>query len=64
MIAEWLATGRGVGNLLNQSRGMLDYGMIWSVAVVSVIVSIGLYQIVGMIETLTERRRPMRQIAR
>lgn len=28
MIAEWLATGRGLGNLLNQSRGHLDLGMI------------------------------------
>ena len=26
MIAEWLATGKGLGNLLNQSRGFLDYG--------------------------------------
>lgn len=63
MIAEWLATGRGVGNLLNQSRGMLDYGMIWSVALVSVIVSIALYQIVGTIEALMARRRPARAAA-
>src|SRR5690606_18963911 len=25
MIAEWLAPGTGLGNLLNQSRGYLDY---------------------------------------
>ena len=25
MIAEWLATGTGLGNLLNQSRGLSDY---------------------------------------
>ena len=31
----------GLGNLLNQSRGYLDYGMIWTVAVVSVLVSVG-----------------------
>ncbi|MEZ5826058.1 MAG: ABC transporter permease subunit [Geminicoccaceae bacterium] len=46
MIAEWLATGKGLGNLLNQSRGYLDYGMIWSVAAVSVILSVVFYQIV------------------
>ncbi|QEW21986.1 Putative aliphatic sulfonates transport permease protein SsuC [Marinibacterium anthonyi] len=46
MIAEWLATGRGLGNLLNQSRGYLDYGMIWSVAAVSVILSVVFYQLV------------------
>jgi ABC-type nitrate/sulfonate/bicarbonate transport system permease component len=52
MIAEWLATGTGLGNLLNQSRGYMDYGMIWTVAVVSVIVSVILYQLVGLIERL------------
>lgn len=45
MIAEWLATGRGLGNLLNQSRGYLDYGMIWAVAAVSVIISVVFYQL-------------------
>ena len=43
MIAEWLATGRGLGNLLNQSRGYLDFGMIWTVAAVSVLLSVGFY---------------------
>ena len=50
MIAEWLATGTGLGNLLNQSRGYMDYGMIWSVAVVSVIISVSLYHLVGVLE--------------
>jgi sulfonate transport system permease protein len=45
MIAEWLATGTGLGNLLNQSRGYLDYGMIWTVAAASVILSILFYQL-------------------
>ena len=50
MIAEWLATGVGLGNLLNQSRGYLDYAMIWAVAVVSVILSIVFYQAVAAVE--------------
>jgi len=50
MIAEWLATGTGLGNLLNQSRGYLDYGMIWTVAAVSVLLSILLYQLVVIAE--------------
>ena len=50
MIAEWLATGVGLGDLLNQSRGYLDYGLIWAVAVVSVILSILFYQAVTMVE--------------
>jgi sulfonate transport system permease protein len=52
MIAEWLATGTGIGNLLNQSRGYLDYGMIWTVAAVSVLLSIFLYHLV----VITERK--------
>ncbi len=50
MIAEWLATGTGLGNLLNQSRGYLDYGMIWAVAVGSVLISVFFYQVVVIIE--------------
>ncbi|MCW6512692.1 ABC transporter permease [Lichenifustis flavocetrariae] len=52
MIAEWLATGGGLGDLLNRSRGTLDYGMIWSVAFVSVVLSIGLYQLIALAENL------------
>ncbi len=55
MIAEWLATGKGLGNLLNQSRGYLDYGMIWTVALVSVLVAIALYQLTYLIDRLTDR---------
>ncbi len=59
MIAEWLATGTGLGNLLNQSRGYLDYGMIWAVAVVSVLVSVLFYQCVVVIERRVLSRRGM-----
>jgi sulfonate transport system permease protein len=50
MIAEWLATGRGLGNLLNQSRGYLDFNMIWTVAAVSVLISVVFYQAVLIAE--------------
>lgn len=60
MIAEWLATGKGLGNLLNQSRGYLDYGMIWSVATVSVLLSIGFYQLVVFAERIVLRRMGMK----
>ena len=59
MIAEWLATGRGIGNLLNQSRGYLDYGMIWSVAAISVILSVFFYQLVVVTERLVLGRLGM-----
>lgn len=50
MTAEWLATGRGLGNLLNESRGELDYGMIWTVAAVSAAVSIAFYLLIQALE--------------
>jgi sulfonate transport system permease protein len=56
MIAEWLATGYGLGNLLNTARGELDYGMIWAVAFVAVAVSVGFYQVVKFIEEAVLRR--------
>ena len=59
MIAEWLATGRGLGNLLNQSRGYLDFGMIWTVAFVSVLLSVVMYQLVVVIERRVLRRLGM-----
>lgn len=55
MIAEYLATGRGLGNLLNESRGRLDYGMIWTVATTSVVVAVLITQLVGVFERLTRR---------
>lgn len=56
MIAEWLATGTGLGNLLNHARGTLDFGMIWTVAAVSVLISAGFYQIVVAIEQRVLKR--------
>lgn len=56
MIAEWLATGYGLGNLLNEARGELDYGMIWAVAFVAIAVSVGFYQCVSLIENWLLKR--------
>lgn len=60
MIAEWLATGKGLGNLLNQSRGYMDFGMIWAVAVVSVLVSVGFHAVALALERLVLARMGMR----
>jgi ABC-type nitrate/sulfonate/bicarbonate transport system permease component len=53
MVAEWLLSGVGLGNLLNISRGTLDYGMIWGGALVSILISVAAYQAVGAIERVT-----------
>lgn len=55
MIAEYLATGNGLGNLLNESRGRLDYGMIWTVATTSVLVAVLITQLIGVFERLARR---------
>lgn len=62
MIAEWLATGTGLGNLLNQSRGYLDYGMIWTVAAVSVGISVAFYYLVLAVERRTLTRLGMQTV--
>lgn len=62
MIAEWLATGVGLGNLLNQSRGYLDYGMIWTVASVSVVLSVAFYYFVLAIERRALSHYGMQQV--
>ncbi len=59
MIAEWLATGTGLGNLLNESRGMLDFGTIWSVAAVSIVIAVALHAAVASVERQVLRRRAM-----
>lgn len=56
MMAEWLATGRGLGNLLNESRGELDYGMIWTVAAVAAAISIVFYLVVQGLEQRVRAR--------
>ena len=51
-VAEYLATGTGLGNLLNESRGRLEYGMIWTVAAVAV----GIAVFVTMLVQVAERQ--------
>lgn len=60
MIAEWLATGKGLGNLLNRSRGYLDYGMIWSVALVAVLLAVAFSLLVVALERRVLGRLGMR----
>jgi sulfonate transport system permease protein len=52
MISEWLLSGTGLGNLLNVSRGQLEYGMVWAGACVSVLIAVAAYQAVSLIERL------------
>jgi sulfonate transport system permease protein len=55
LIAEWLLSGVGLGNLLNASRGTLDYEMIWAGAFVSILICVGAYQLVAALERAYNR---------
>jgi hypothetical protein len=64
MIAEYLATGTGLGNLLNDSRGRMEYGMIWTVSAVAVLVAVIITAAVGMAERWVWRRHSVSGRAR
>ena len=55
-LAEWLATGTGLGNLLVISYSASDFNTLWSGAVLIVAVSVTLYGFVGIIEGWVSRR--------
>ena len=56
ILAEWLATGKGLGNVLVVSFSASDFNTLWSGAVLIVAVSVGLYGLVGIIEKLVLAR--------
>lgn len=65
MTAEWLATGYGLGGLMNEARGNLDYGMIWAVAFLTVMLAIGLHEAIVAAERIAAKRpRPASPVRR
>jgi ABC-type nitrate/sulfonate/bicarbonate transport system permease component len=54
-LAEWLATGTGLGNVLVISYSASDFNTLWSGAVLIVTVSVTLYGFVGLIEGWVSR---------
>jgi sulfonate transport system permease protein len=60
-LAEWLATGKGLGNALVISYSASDFNTLWSGATLIVAVSILLYTAIGLLESLVlTRSRPSR----
>jgi sulfonate transport system permease protein len=55
-LAEWLATGKGLGSLLVISYSASDFNTLWSGAVLIVAVSVGVYSLVGVVEGLVIAR--------
>jgi sulfonate transport system permease protein len=55
-LAEWLATGNGLGQLLTLSSVQADYFTLWSGGVLLVLVVLVLYSLIGIIDRAVSRR--------
>ncbi len=51
-VAEWLATGTGIGNLMALTYSTSNYSLLWSAVVVLTVVSVAGYSLVVAIERL------------
>lgn len=49
-VVEWLATGRGLGNLMTLSASLSDYNMLWLTVVLVTLASVAGYGVVAAIE--------------
>jgi ABC-type nitrate/sulfonate/bicarbonate transport system permease component len=56
LLAEWLATGKALGYYMEHSQQVFDYGGVWASVVVITAVSVALYGVVGIIETIVLAR--------
>jgi ABC-type nitrate/sulfonate/bicarbonate transport system permease component len=61
MIAEWLATGGGIGGAIVSAIGQGQINQVWAMGTAITVVSIGLYMIVGLLETAVLRRMGVTQ---
>ena len=50
MLAEWLATGEGMGSNIFRGGAVSDYASVWTRVVLVTLYSIVLYQVIGVIE--------------
>lgn len=51
-LAEWLATGKGAGNLMLIASSSSRFDTLWSAVALIVLVSVGLYGLVGIAENI------------
>jgi ABC-type nitrate/sulfonate/bicarbonate transport system permease component len=56
LLAEWLATGQGLGYYMQQAQQTFDYGGVWASVVVITVASVALYALVGFIEAVVLAR--------
>ena len=51
MLAEWLVGFEGMGGVLSGYKGQGNYGGVWTIVALSVLVSIVLYELMTILET-------------
>jgi ABC-type nitrate/sulfonate/bicarbonate transport system permease component len=56
VLAEWLITGHGLGHAMAYDVISSDYNQLWAAITVILVVSLGLYVIVGALENSVRRR--------
>jgi sulfonate transport system permease protein len=56
MIAEWLATGRGLGYALVNARFLLQFDVVWATAVVATVFALLAYLAMALLETVATRK--------
>jgi len=56
LLAEWLATGQGLGYYMQQAQQTFDYGGVWASVVVITVASVALYAVVGFVEAVVLAR--------
>jgi ABC-type nitrate/sulfonate/bicarbonate transport system permease component len=56
ILAEYLALGSGIGSLILQARGRLEFTLLWSIAAVVTFISVAAYGVVGVLERWCQRR--------
>lgn len=62
-VAEWLATGTGMGNLMALSAGNNVYGTLWSCVVVVTLIAVVTYSAVSLVEKAVLTRFAPEQIS-
>lgn len=58
-LAEWLATGKGMGNMLIMAAVTADYFTLWAAGVVLVIIVLVVYALIGWVDRLVVTRLGM-----
>ena len=59
LLAEWLATGEGIGSTIQTASAQVQFSLVWSAVVVVTAVSLVLYNVVQLLEGLVLSRMGM-----